>query len=339
MFVQNKYVYHYCSVETFLSIIQNSCLWMGNIRHSNDLTERVSLINALCMELSQTLSPNLSAPEAIRLNDFISLFRYNAQGMYNPCYATCFSFQPDLLSQWRGYADNGSGVAIGFHKEYFTSCAHTQNAMQMQSAGQIQSLSAAPITYITPQHSIHTSIPSYSQYFEQLKLCIQQAIQIPINQVDYNAPMTEQRQHFSTLYANIQQYFNLFLYPANFYKNIAFQEEAEFRLAFCTSADLREVDDTMYAPDFSIICPNLFSISSAKFRYARGQLQPYCEFSFAPCKQSIIGEIRLGPKCTLKASDIYYLLAMNGYLPKDTVFSDRYSTKNIQIIPSSVPYC
>lgn len=338
MLSQNKYVYHYCSVETFLSIIQNSCLWMGNIRHSNDLTERASLINALCMELSQTLSPNLSPPpEAIRLNNFITLFQNTAQGMYNPCYATCFSFQPDLLSQWRGYADNGAGVAIGFHKDYFTSCT-AQNIIQMQSVGQIQNLFANPIVYITPQHSIFTSTPSYSQHFEQLKLHIQQAIKIPFDQKEYTF-MVDQQQQFSTLYAGIQQYFNLFLYPANFYKNIAFQEEAEFRLAFCTSADLREVDYTMYAPDFSVACPNLFSISAAKFRYARGRLQSYCEFSFAPCKQSIIGEIRLGPKCTLNASDIYYLLAMNGYLPKDTIFPDRYSAKNIQIIPSSVPYC
>lgn len=29
-------------------------------------------------------------------------------------YAACFSEEKDLLSQWRGYANNGAGVAIGF---------------------------------------------------------------------------------------------------------------------------------------------------------------------------------------------------------------------------------
>ena len=29
-------------------------------------------------------------------------------------YVTCFSYQNDLLSQWRGYADDGRGAAIGF---------------------------------------------------------------------------------------------------------------------------------------------------------------------------------------------------------------------------------
>jgi len=31
----------------------------------------------------------------------------------------CFSKSPDLLSQWRGYADNGKGVCIGFNRDYF----------------------------------------------------------------------------------------------------------------------------------------------------------------------------------------------------------------------------
>lgn len=31
-------------------------------------------------------------------------------------YAACFSEEKDLLNQWRGYANNGAGVAIGFSK-------------------------------------------------------------------------------------------------------------------------------------------------------------------------------------------------------------------------------
>lgn len=330
MFLQNKYVYHYCSVETFLSIIQNSCLWMGNVRHSNDLTERVPLINALCRQLTDAISPNLSSSDSARLKEIMTQFQEDAQGTYNPCYATCFSFQPDLLSQWRGYADNGAGVAIGFHGDYFASCS-----------SQLRALLARPIEYLSPNGPIPDSIknlPSFELHFQQIKALIQEVIQIPFDQPGYPAT-DEQHTRFSYLITKIQSYFEEFLYPSIFYKSIAFQEEAEFRLAFSTSADLREVDDTIYAPDFSVAFPDLFSISSAKFRYARGQLQPYCEFSFAPCKQSIIGKIRLGPKCTLKASDIYYLLATNGYLPKDTIFPERYSTKNIQIIPSSVSYC
>ena len=32
----------------------------------------------------------------------------------------CMSAKSDLLSQWRGYAENGAGVCIGFSKDYLT---------------------------------------------------------------------------------------------------------------------------------------------------------------------------------------------------------------------------
>ncbi|WP_336443386.1 DUF2971 domain-containing protein [Stenotrophomonas sp. CCNWLW4] len=36
------------------------------------------------------------------------------------CVATCFSTKWDVLSQWRAYADNGSGFAVGFDPECLT---------------------------------------------------------------------------------------------------------------------------------------------------------------------------------------------------------------------------
>jgi len=34
-------------------------------------------------------------------------------------YISCFSLDSDSLSQWRAYADDGKGVAIGFNEECF----------------------------------------------------------------------------------------------------------------------------------------------------------------------------------------------------------------------------
>lgn len=34
-------------------------------------------------------------------------------------YVACFSENKDQLSQWRGYADNGAGIAVGFSRESF----------------------------------------------------------------------------------------------------------------------------------------------------------------------------------------------------------------------------
>lgn len=46
----------------------------------------------------------------------------------NPYYATCFSSDGDLLSQWRAYADGSRGVAIGFKpSELLTATRHWQS--------------------------------------------------------------------------------------------------------------------------------------------------------------------------------------------------------------------
>jgi len=38
----------------------------------------------------------------------------------------CLSFYGDLLSQWRGYADDGCGVSIGFGVPYLKSLVHSE---------------------------------------------------------------------------------------------------------------------------------------------------------------------------------------------------------------------
>lgn len=35
----NGIVYHYCSLETFKSIIENKCLWLCDVQKSNDSAE------------------------------------------------------------------------------------------------------------------------------------------------------------------------------------------------------------------------------------------------------------------------------------------------------------
>lgn len=43
---------------------------------------------------------------------------YYVDGYDEPLYTACFSGNGDLLSQWRGYAGDGTGIAIGFKTKY-----------------------------------------------------------------------------------------------------------------------------------------------------------------------------------------------------------------------------
>lgn len=108
-------VYHYCSVDTFLKIIQNKSLRLTDIGKSNDYEERVYIEKKIHEELFRQLENELSIKEF----ENVLKVEEKCRNMLREdviLYAMCFSEEKDLLSQWRGYANNGSGVAIGFSK-------------------------------------------------------------------------------------------------------------------------------------------------------------------------------------------------------------------------------
>ena len=109
-----SFIYHYCSMESFSKIIENREIWVTPAVKMNDITEG-SWITALLRRYAQE---NLSSTQkdldfANAILEFIAINSY-------PLYMTCFSQNKDLLSQWRGYADAGKGISIGFKLNSFS---------------------------------------------------------------------------------------------------------------------------------------------------------------------------------------------------------------------------
>ncbi len=59
---------------------------------------------------------DLAKEESLEMDDLLGYIRSAEENWQ--ALGFCLSAEDDLLSQWRGYADNASGVAIGFSKEY-----------------------------------------------------------------------------------------------------------------------------------------------------------------------------------------------------------------------------
>ena len=109
-------VYHYCSIDTFLKIIKSKSLRLSDVGKSDDYAERIYIENMIREEFEKKVSTFLSEDE---INNILSLEKRCRQAMLDTInlYAMCFSEERDLLSQWRGYANGGTGVAIGFSKD------------------------------------------------------------------------------------------------------------------------------------------------------------------------------------------------------------------------------
>lgn len=103
-----KNVYHYTSLNGLISIIENQTIYCTNLDYLNDKKEfkhGVSLILRVIDRLKQ---------EKYEL-DILDKVEQNIDTINkSERYVTCFSKNGDLLSQWRAYANQGKGVAIGF---------------------------------------------------------------------------------------------------------------------------------------------------------------------------------------------------------------------------------
>jgi hypothetical protein len=110
-------VYHYTDLATALKIIEGQTLWASNINFLNDTTEfihGVKIIKEMIEEISTEASKLILTNVVKEIERIYKTDRY----------VVCFSKNGDLLSQWRGYANNGKGVSIGFKQSGLRSCFH-----------------------------------------------------------------------------------------------------------------------------------------------------------------------------------------------------------------------
>jgi Protein of unknown function (DUF2971) len=96
-------LYHYCSNLAFYSIITQRKIRLSLLSMSNDAKEGQHILDLANAVLPDDFSHKKDALEQLQT----VLSAISALGF-------CLSAASDVLSQWRGYADNAQGVAIGF---------------------------------------------------------------------------------------------------------------------------------------------------------------------------------------------------------------------------------
>jgi len=106
-------IYHYCNEKSFRGILKSKKLWLSDVHCMNDSTEQTWLINKAKKRLQELNQGNL-------WRDILPII-INLEPMDHNPHAFCFSPNPDLLSQWRAYADDGKGYSIGFSSSWLKS--------------------------------------------------------------------------------------------------------------------------------------------------------------------------------------------------------------------------
>lgn len=102
--------YYYCSLSTFRNIIKNNSIFLSDPLKMNDKLEikwalKLFKKNPFLCDFFDKLGYSKE------WNSLLSKFDYYKDYKTRIC---CFSKTKNLLSQWRAYADQGCGLAIGF---------------------------------------------------------------------------------------------------------------------------------------------------------------------------------------------------------------------------------
>lgn len=100
-----KRYYHYTSVASALGIINSRSVWLTDYRFLNDRRELRQGIDSLLSKI----------PES-QQNSFKRAFRWHDLANHHCVFS--LSCSPKILSQWRAYAADGTGFALGLDRRF-----------------------------------------------------------------------------------------------------------------------------------------------------------------------------------------------------------------------------
>lgn len=283
-------LYHYCSNAAFHSIVENRSIWLSALSLSSDTMEG-KLVTDVIAEMAK--SDGLGQANIQRLKESVSLIEQIMEGL-----GFCLSEEGDLLSQWRGYADDASGFSIGFSKKYLEKLSEA--SLNPQKSG--FTLRKVEYEYESQKNLIQ---PTY----EKIKDYIKQGAYKPLwhrtllgsgMEQEIEAKNKKIKQNYMKLSMTILPLFAKFF----LLKTYAFREEREWRLiSYLTKTG----DDECCFQSFP------------------DKIVPYRTFSLPNLEENSIVKVILGPKNNTPEYVIDGLLKQNNF-------------ENVTVIRSELSY-
>jgi hypothetical protein len=220
-----------------------------------------------------------------RMRDPIDYYRQNTDGL-----ALCLSRKGDLLSQWRGYANDGAGFSLGFSGTYLAALCR-------------DSLIRGGLMLMPVVYDLEAQKSELQPLFDRLELMIDEgafaaprhaSLMIPEDDPDEeasNARIEERTRVASvSLVSLLDKFFK--------FKSDAFSEEDEVRL----------VSYAMHNGKHAHPAP-----SPVSYREANGKIVPYREVELADMGEPVIAEVVLGPKNPTPLTVVERFLEASGF--------------------------
>lgn len=240
---------------------------------------------------------------------------YKSDKFNEPLYTICFSGNGDLLSQWRGYADNGTGIAIGFKVKYLK--------QWKAFAGEKEMIQIAGFDKVNYEEKDADNF--LDKISEILVKCV--------DDMQKCKDKEEQKNYKEFVWKCLKNLENRSI----FYKDTLFNEENEYRMFFRNMVDCTDAKYNAQIDVHNRIKNQIdgWKLSDLKNRVNSNGIVTYYDLSFESMMNDIVAEIVLGTKCNMSTADIEYLLCAWGY---NRVQKNVYDQRSIHIYHSRLSY-
>lgn len=307
-------VYHYCSMSTFKSIIENKTLRLSDMTKSNDSKEIRWVIDKYLRDILeeeynkagkrfqdrydyrifQELTERYIKDYFIQDNNKQENKgeQNNEDERYYDYFACCFSDNGDLLSQWRGYADDGNGVALGFSSEMLKKIGEPLDG---------DNISSTILTFNKIKYTEKEQKATVRKIAIQLINALKEMLKTMYDTMgDAGDIRSDSMIHFN------KAFFDLFR-DAALMKNPFFKEEKEWRLGYFAHINqVNQINQTKIG--------NGYSLSRFKFMSRPNYLIPCIDLYFGD--NPVLREVILGPENKESMRNIRDFLDFNGFLRK-----------------------
>lgn len=301
----NKLVYHYCDNYKMANILSGKTLRMSDITKSNDYEEVKmffpGILDAIEDEYRKDEFPlqymDRTNRDALgKLLDWeydILRYEFDRGGVTN--FVVCFCEEGDVLSQWRGYADNGKGCSLGFSvKELEDYCNTYKGILRFEQ-----------VDYKTVKEINVTIVEEALKVLNELRGLR--------NWIVENLPSLHEEKIDKMFRYYFHQMISSVLMSSLKYKNETFKEEQEWRLFF--SQQIYKYAKWIYGDEEieTIVYDDMLKVikNRIEFNVTSDDLIPFYPIKFTEISTNPMKQVIVGPQNKIMEKDFSLYVASN----------------------------
>ena len=301
----DKLVYHYCDNYKMANILSGKTLRMSDITKSNDYEEVKlffpGILDAIEDEYRKDEFPlqymgSTNRDALGKLLDWeydILRYEFDRGGVTN--FVVCFCEDGDVLSQWRGYADNGKGCSLGFSvKELEEYCNTYKGILRFEQ-----------VEYKTVKEISDTIVEKSLKVLDELRGLRKWIVE--------SMPSFDEEKIDKMYQYCFHQMISGVLMGSLKYKNETFKEEKEWRLFF--SQQIYKYAKWIYSDEEieTVVYDDMLKVikNRIEFNVTSDDLIPFYPINFTEISPNPIKQIIVGPQNKIMEKDFSLYIASN----------------------------